>query len=66
MAKGIRICDIPYSRHFYYKGVRYVQVIRTRECRAGGTVTVRALRDLCTWIDMPAGRVIKPVVRADG
>lgn len=59
------IGEIPYTTQFYWKGVRYKQVIRPKGLYGKGftVVCVEAKSPLKPWVDMPSGRTVKPVVR---
>jgi hypothetical protein len=60
----ITIKDIPYEQQFYWKGVRYKQIIRPKNPE--GKFHIYAY-DVSSgnseWLKMPSGRKIKPVTR---
>jgi hypothetical protein len=61
---AIRLRDIEYQTQFYWKGDRYKQVIRPKTKKKVFSVTCRRARDpMAPWVQMPSGRVVKPVVR---
>lgn len=60
----MRLKDIEYDVEFYWKGNRYKQVIRPKSAKRKFVIVCRHVKEPCSdWIDMPAGRKIKPVIR---
>lgn len=61
-----RLKDIPYKTEFYWKGKRYKQFMRPKHPTGKFTVICYLARSPDNeYIDMPSGRLIKPVVRVD-
>ena len=58
------IKDISYKQQFYWKGVRYKQIIRPKNPKGKFTIVCCDVSNgQSEWLDMPSGRKIKPVVR---
>jgi len=60
--------ELSFETDFFWKGKRYTQVIRSkktkRKFKGAFSVVCRLTRDPCgEWIDMPAGRKVKPVIK---
>ncbi len=60
----MKLKDIKYETKFIWKHKNYTQVIRPKNPVGAFYVVCRPSRGQGEWIDMPAGRVIKPVVTA--
>lgn len=61
---AITIRQISYETDFYWKGERYKQVIRMKDPKSKAKIICRKARDPCSdYVEMPPGRVIKPVIR---
>lgn len=59
----MRIRDIPYEVGFYWKGNKYRQIIRLKEMPRRCTVVCAIVGDMDgDWVDMPSGRLVKPVI----
>jgi len=61
----MKISDLQYEDQFYWKGVRYKQFIRPKKPKGKFTVLCCVAFGEGEYIDMPAGRKVKPVVRID-
>jgi len=60
----MKLKDIEYEVDFYWKGNRYTQVIRPKVLPRKCVIACRPTKDPCAeWVDMPAGREVKPVIR---
>lgn len=60
----MKLKDIEYKTEFYWKGDRYKQVIRPKAISGKCVIVCRPKNDPCgDWIDMPAGREVKPVIK---
>lgn len=60
----VSIKDIPYEQQFYWKGNKYMQVIRPQKPRGPFVIyacDVTLGFEMC--VKMPSGRKVKPVVR---
>jgi len=58
------IKSISYDTDFYWRGNRYTQVIRPKKPNNKFSILCRLFADPCgEYIDMPAGRKVKPVVK---
>lgn len=63
----IKLKDVPYDVGFYWKGGRYKQVIRPKRPKGKFMVICRLEKEPCSkWVDMPSGRKVKPIMRAEG
>jgi hypothetical protein len=64
----MRLGDVPYEIDFYWKGKRYKQMVKPkRPAKKAFTVAVMPWLDFSAdLIDMPSGRIVKPVVRLVG
>jgi len=60
----MKLSDVPYDLDFYWKGERYVQCIKAKKPNSGATCYKKNSPSGPFW-DMPAGRIVKPVIRGD-
>ena len=51
-----------YETDFYWKGVRYTQVIRPKSSKGRFVIVCRPARGQGKWIDMPWDTEVKPVL----
>jgi len=59
-----RLEDIPYETEFYWEGERYRQFLRPKHPKGKFTVICYLAKSMDSErVDMPSGRLIKPVVR---
>lgn len=59
----MKLSQISYGTNFYWKGNKYIQVIRPKNPKGKFTIVCRPANDPCAkWIDMPSGRNVKPVL----
>jgi len=58
---------ITYDTDFYWKGDRYKQVIRPKGLSGRGFNVICRKKKLpfCAWVNMPSGRIVKPVMRVE-
>ncbi len=62
--KKVLLKEIPYETQFYWKGKRYKQLIRPKQPKGSFTIVCYPIKEpFAEWVTMPAGRVIKPVVK---
>jgi len=55
--------QVSFEDDFFWKGVRYTQVIRPKTTKGKFIIVCRPTREPCgKWVDMPAGRKVKPVI----
>jgi hypothetical protein len=60
----MKLKDIKYEGDFYWKGKRYRQVIRPKVMPRKCIIVCCITKDPCAdWVDMPAGREVKPVLK---
>jgi hypothetical protein len=59
----MKLNALPYKYDFYWKGNRYIQVIRPKKpIHNAFKIVCRPYNDPCAkWIDFPSGRAVKPV-----
>ena len=62
MVKSYTLKDISYETDFFWKGIRFTQVIRPKNPKGKFTVICRPTRTQGKWVEMPGGRKIKPVL----
>lgn len=61
--KKVLLKEIPYEMQFYWKGKRYKQIIRPKNPKGKFVVVCYPVKEPCSdYINMPAGRIIKPVI----
>jgi len=61
----MKLKDLDYNQKFYWKGKKWRQVIRLKVDPVKAFTICCAEHPQGDWIDMPAGRIVKPVIRLD-
>ena len=61
----MKLKDLKFKDEFYWKGTRYKQLIRPINQPGKFTIICTVSTGEGGWLEMPAGRNVKPIIRIE-